>query len=274
MNRKVTTLAAMALASATTAFSNTPLMLNPDFSDGFTQWVVGSNQFQPDWVAFVTAPDAYAFEDRIKPSGNGHTFESWDDGVSDVLENYMFVEFKAGTLGDPAFENEKFVEGDLIVFEGSASSVKVGADTSDLIVRAFIKYLGYTDVGAFQIYPEYTKYVDIGPGLENFRLESNFPINEALQVVQLGFEITNVYDGDNFVMDSATIYFENLAGYIEGAEEPMWNGYPLRPDGYVDTTPWMGFVYAGSSDAKWVWVVNLGKYAYIPDASGWVYIPK
>ena len=59
-----------------------------------------------------------------------------------------------------------------------------------------------------------------------------------------------------------------------GGGTETWNGYALRPDGYVDTTPWMGFIYAGNADAKWVWNVNLGKWIYVNDASGWVYIPK
>ena len=271
----------MVLASAATAFSNTPLMLNPDFSDGWTQWIVGSNKFQPDWVAFVNAPDAYAFEDRIKPSGTGHTFESWDDGESDKLENYMFIEFFAGTLGDPAFENDTFVEGDLIVFEGSASSEKIGADTSDLVARAFIKYLGYSDIGAFQVFPQYTKYVDIGSNLQEFRLESNFPIDEALQVVQLGFEITNYYDGDNFEMDMGTIYFENLAGYIEGDEQLFWKGYPVGPTGYIDTgTAFLGWLWVGSGSgiSNWLYSVNAGQWVYSqesyvnPNAFGWIYL--
>lgn len=73
--------------------------------------------------------------------------------------------------------------------------------------------------------------------------------------------------------NNETILVDNLQ--IFGATEPAgdtWRGYPVRPDGYVDTTPWMGWVYVGAD--PWIWVVNLGKYVYINDDSGWVYVPK
>ena len=59
--------------------------------------------------------------------------------------------------------------------------------------------------------------------------------------------------------------------------QPTWAGYPVRPDNYVDTTPWMGWVYVGSK--PYIWVVNLGKYIYAPeefisDSGGWTYIGK
>lgn len=61
-----------------------------------------------------------------------------------------------------------------------------------------------------------------------------------------------------------------IIGDFSGGE--TWMGYSVRPDGYVDTTPWMGWV---SVDAQpWIWVVNLNRYAYIVDESGWMFLPK
>lgn len=62
-----------------------------------------------------------------------------------------------------------------------------------------------------------------------------------------------------------------IIGDFSGGGE-TWMGYPVRPDGYADTTPWMGWVWVDTQ--PWIWVVDLDKYVYIDNDSGWVYAPK
>jgi hypothetical protein len=55
---------------------------------------------------------------------------------------------------------------------------------------------------------------------------------------------------------------------------PNWAGYLTGPEGYVDTTPWMGFLYV--EFAPFIWSVELGKWLFIEesavtDSGGWVY---
>jgi uncharacterized membrane protein len=55
----------------------------------------------------------------------------------------------------------------------------------------------------------------------------------------------------------------------------MWGQYPIQ-NRYVDTTPWMGWLYV--REAPWVWSVDLSGWLYVPIESaqagqGWVFIP-
>ena len=266
----------MGLLASSIVSANTTLLTNTEF-DGFDGWIAGSNKFLAgNWQAFVSAPDAYPFEDRVKPTGDGFTFYSWDDGTSDTLENYLFQEFFAGPAGSST--PSIFSTGDVIVFKGTASATRTGANTDDMVVRAFIKVLGYNELGwAFQIKQAYSAFQPIGANLEAFELSITFPdlaVDDSLQVVQLGFEITNSFDGT--AMDSGTIYFENLEGYVAGdGSGTTWAGYSVDENGWADTGSWMGWVNV--TNAPWIIVVNLGGYAYVPEASvtssgGWCYI--
>jgi hypothetical protein len=280
MYKKITTITTLALAVSSTAYANTQILTNTDFSDGFTGWIAGSNRFVGgDWVEFVQAPDAYAFEDRVISSGDGFIFKSWDDGVSDSLENYLFQEFGAGPAGSPT-EATLFETGDVIVFKGSASATRDGADTSDMVVRAFIKLLGYNEFGwEFQLKEENSAFHPVGSALEPFELSVTFPDlveDDSFQVIQLGFEISAAFDAANpgGVMDSGEIYFENIEGYIVGEEAATWAGYTLDGNGNADTGAWMGMVNA--THAPWIYSYLLKAYVYIPDTGvgmdgAWVY---
>jgi hypothetical protein len=281
MYKKITTITTLALAVSSTAFANTQILSNTDFSDGFTGWIAGSNKFVGGvWQEFVQAPDAYAFEDRVVPSGQGFIFKSWDDEVSDSLENYLFQEFGAGPAGSPTAAT-LFQTGDVIVFKGSASATRVGTDTSDMVVRAFIKLLGYNEFGwEFQLKEENSAFHPVGSALEPFELSVTFPDlveDDSFQVIQLGFEISVAFDSANpgNAMDSGEIYFENIQGYIVGEEEEVtWAGYVLDENGNADTGAWMGMVNA--THAPWIYSYLLGAYVYIPEdgvsaAGGWAF---
>lgn len=282
MKIKSTPLLGMALTVTTAAIANTPLLNNTDFSNGSEGWIAGANLIVGgEWQAFVTAPETFSFDDRITAEGDGFVFTPYDDNESDKIESYVFQEFTAGppTSGWPTI----FETDDVIVFKGSTSAVRTGTDTSDMVVRAFIKTLGYNELGwEFQTKAEYSDFHDIGSALEPFELSITYPditADDSLQVIQLGFEITTEFDGAN--MDTGEIYFENIEGYIEtetGSIFGSWAGYEIVNDqGDVDTGTWMGFVNV--SAAPYIYSYALGKYIYIDEASvleggAWVYVPQ
>jgi hypothetical protein len=70
-------------------------------------------------------------------------------------------------------------------------------------------------------------------------------------------------------IDLDTVSIETFAN----APEPtIWQGYTFDDEGWADTTSWLAWVNV--THDPWVWVLNLGKYIYIGDDSGWVYIPN
>jgi hypothetical protein len=265
-----------------TAYSNEILITNTDFSPGYKEdWIFGANVFGGGgtvYNGFLQAADgAFTYEEILSPTGSGFTMSSWDDEESDVIELYIFNEFLAGgpLSSDPATKPSRFVEGDVIKFKGSARATRSGADTSDMIVRAFIKTLGYGRY-AYDTMTAYTAFHNIGSTLQPFDLTVVYPgdtASEPFQVIQLGFEITTRYDGA--AMDSGTIYFENIEGYIEGGEAPTWAGYPVDENGFADTGAWMGMVHVAAD--PWIYVYDLASYVYIPtdsatESGAWTYV--
>lgn len=73
------------------------------------------------------------------------------------------------------------------------------------------------------------------------------------------------------------VQFDNLS--IAVAQAPTeWAGYPRRPDGYVDTTPFLGWIWV-SDATDYVWCINLNKYIYLPEefvseSGAWSYFPN
>lgn len=67
-------------------------------------------------------------------------------------------------------------------------------------------------------------------------------------------------------------YKGTAVALLGGSGGQTWNGYDVSPDGWVDTMDWMGMVNVTSD--PWIWSLDLGKYVYIVDGSGWVYVPN
>ncbi|MEX0332685.1 MAG: hypothetical protein AB3N64_14815 [Puniceicoccaceae bacterium] len=80
--------------------------------------------------------------------------------------------------------------------------------------------------------------------------------------------------GDYLIIENlgGSVGFKGMAVAILESETPDWHGYSVDPEGWADTTPWLGWVNVTFD--PWIWVVNLGSYNYIGDNSGWVYVPK
>jgi len=277
---KITTLVTASLAFATVASANTPVLTNTDFSNGYEGWIAGSNLFVGgQWQAFVSAPDAYSYESRISPQGDGFSFQSWDDEVSDMLENFLFQEFGAGPVGSPT-ANQLFSTGDVIVFKGKASATVSGADTSDVVARAFIKMLGYNELGwEFQVKEPNSAFQPLTSELVEFELRVTFPdlvADDSFQVIQFGFEATTSYDTSAGAMDSATVYFEDIEAYIEG-DGPTWAGWSVDENGWANTEGWLGWVNV--SAAPWIQILSFDGYGFVQESSvgdsgAWIYLLK
>ena len=91
-------------------------------------------------------------------------------------------------------------------------------------------------------------------------------------VAEIAFTLESTDNGAWGMNTPAYIAVDNL---VLGST-PTWGGYDLRPDGYADTGDFLGWVYPAG---EWVYLVNLGKYIYLPESqifSGgvWAYLPK
>ncbi len=268
MNKRIRNLTLAGLFCAAAAQANIPLLVDPDDFSADGNWFAGANQFQPatTWIGFATLE----VPDRVTVDGDSFTFSSWDDETSDRIESFLFQEFDAGPAESP-WPNEIFETGDVIVFRGEASATRTGNDPSNMIVRAFVKMLGYNEMGwEFQTKPNHTEFHNIGPANEAFELSVTFPDLEAddsFQVLQVGFEITTEFDGAD--MDSGTITFRNIEAFIEreGNGEPVpevyYAGILVDADGNVDTGEFLGVLHVAHE--PWVYVFDLARWVYMPD---------
>lgn len=282
MKKLLSILTSVGLFAVVGAQANTPLLVNPtDFSNN-GDWIVGANQFVAgNWAAFATLDVV----DRVSVSGNTFTFSSWDDGTSDMIETFLYQEFHAGPSSSP-WPNTLFSAGDEIVFTGEASATRVGNNPSNMIVRAFIKMLGYNELGwEFQTKTAQSDFHPVGSSLEPFDLRVTFPdldVDDSFQVLQVGFEITTQFDGSD--MDSGTITFTNFESYIVGDgngnggdpdPEETFGGLVIDANGNVDTGEFMGLIHA--AHAPWVYVYDLERWIFMPDpgagfAGAWAYV--
>lgn len=72
-------------------------------------------------------------------------------------------------------------------------------------------------------------------------------------------------------IDDARIYDVALSPELIASEFGFWKGYPVDGNGWVDTGPWLGWVYPGN--APWIWVRTARQYVYLDD-TGWIYWPR
>ena len=66
------------------------------------------------------------------------------------------------------------------------------------------------------------------------------------------------------------------ASGVAGEPTATWAGYESLTDGWVDTTPWLGWINVSQGD--YVWCISLSKYIYLPesfvgDSGAWTYFP-
>jgi hypothetical protein len=116
----------------------------------------------------------------------------------------------------------------------------------------------------------------VSPGLADVFIDGNLTTDEGNGIVStftyagfIAFQSNTtpmIFQMDNF---SVTEVIEDTT--------PKWAGYPIGPQGWVDTTPWMGWINIGPGD--YVWSVAFSKYIYLPEgmvtgSGAWSYIAK
>jgi hypothetical protein len=95
--------------------------------------------------------------------------------------------------------------------------------------------------------------------------ENVSPVNGSITVqFEQGVELLGLPNGHLSVME--------ISGNIDGVGEATWLGYPVDESGWADTGSFLGNVYV--THQPWIWIANLERYAYIPNDSGWVYVPR
>jgi hypothetical protein len=60
--------------------------------------------------------------------------------------------------------------------------------------------------------------------------------------------------------------------YVAPATSNGWYGYSVDEQGWADTETWLGWVNVTSD--PYIWTLDLSKYIYVGDDSGWAYVPK
>ena len=131
-------------------------------------------------------------------------------------------------------------------------------------------------------------HVDAGEYYVNFGEESvSAQIDGANNLFRVWMKVNNVDAGlqesIRFKTTTGVGSKISVAGSFEaGAADPTWAGYPIRPDGYVDTTPFLGWIWVGDpmAPSDWIWSVSLSNYVYMPESlvnpesGGWAYVPR
>lgn len=85
-----------------------------------------------------------------------------------------------------------------------------------------------------------------------------------------GYNLGDIWLIDNIYLDSSG---KNLDGAPSG--DDSWAGFALTETGWANTEGFLGWV---SPFGDWVYVQNLGKYVYLPEASviasgAWIFVP-
>jgi beta-glucanase (GH16 family) len=270
-------------------------LLNPDTDgDGFSDFEevsAGSNPLRSGSVPgsrnILGNPD---FEDeKIGPWGANSAFlnqdgeflrnygGTWNDAydISAILEygpdisggffmpfliyggRYPFLQHVL-SQGFPVDELD-FAPGDLLTFRGVASA---GKAHPDVVTEAVIFVIDRNEGRLPQ-----SATVSIGPDPEDFEVSAVLEISDV-KWVNIGFRIINMnYDG-------GWISFSNLEATLN--EKVLWGPWEINA-GYVDTSPWMGWLWVEKD--PWIWSFSLNHWLYCPGenvtgSGAWVYVPK
>lgn len=98
-------------------------------------------------------------------------------------------------------------------------------------------------------------------------------------------DLVILFSGMSALGNEQSVYLDNVRVVVEGTvitPDPTWAGYPIRPDGYVDTTPFLGWIWVGDpmAPSDWIWSVSLSNFVYMPESlvnpesGAWAYVPR
>jgi hypothetical protein len=115
-------------------------------------------------------------------------------------------------------------------------------------------------------------------GYANFRNGTT----DSLSVLSMGGSAGNPASPNG----ADVLFWDDISVYVgaEMLETPnfdgggeTWAGFPVRPDGWVDTGSWLGWVEVSAK--PWIWINGLNSFVYMDEATvstsgAWAYVLK
>ncbi|MEX0325799.1 MAG: family 16 glycosylhydrolase [Puniceicoccaceae bacterium] len=230
---------------------------NPGFAgEQFAPWGANTTLLGQDGQYlsnFGTWNFAYAMTDVLPEYGSGGSlfmpflYNGRAAGIEHVLSQGFFV------------DELDLAPGDLLTFRGKASA---GKEVPEILTEAVI-FIIDRNWGRL---PQ-SVAIPIGPDTEEFEVRAILETGDVM-LVDIGFRILT------FSGPESWIRFSNLEATLN--EPTSWGPWEIH-SGYVDSSPWMGWLWVKND--PWVWSVDLSKWLYCPgqgvtESGGWVYVPK
>jgi hypothetical protein len=266
-------------------------VVNPD-ENGNNWNSVGPGNFFPDLVdktgsvtslAFGPDTDVMNTDSYNGPAGN--TDPNGDFAIGDGMlpEDSEFDPLALGDLGaDEAVYD--YIVGNLDNGDG-----RFQIQGLDPAVSYTLKFYGakkYMDIATdgltrYNVYddPDYTNLVgtvDLGVG--GIGAEHNQNLVGTISDISPAEDVGIFYIEFGDTISGLPGYLNCMSVTYEEVVSDTWAGYPIGPDGYVNTGAFMGWLWV-SADHDFVWSVDLGKYIYLPESlvtgsGSWSYIPR
>ncbi|MEX0324572.1 MAG: hypothetical protein AB3N33_00650 [Puniceicoccaceae bacterium] len=180
--------------------------------------------------------------EKVEGTDNGRFWLAELSGYDDSGSNYVQIDGTWGGWGNAA--NVPFIAagGATVNYLQANTAGNEGSENGQAVEGETLE--GVTTANTNIITFTYTAGTDIGFAIGTYN---------------------NAFAIDNFVID------------VKPAGPTTWAGYDIVQDGYVDTTPWLGWIWV-TPDSPWVWSLSLTKYLYLPEefvgeSGAWMYIP-
>lgn len=213
------------------------------------------------WVATLTLKGWELVSDAnstiqvgFTDSTNAHTIVKIMNGANQLrLGGVSFV----GNFGNDSHSSSAFGSDGLLRdrYNGSATAPLI--DGAPSITGSSVIHLRATvDLDAYTYEIAYA--VDGG---DFFVVETDVYTSD---IQKLRVVTANIGAGDIFLVEKITVTGT-------GTEPtPLWNGYEVDENGWVDTGAWLGLVNV--TNDPWIWNESISGYMYMPNDSGWAYV--
>jgi hypothetical protein len=149
--------------------------------------------------------------------------------------------------------------------------------TATLIFNGDVADLQYATTGLTNT-KELDGFGTVASGKADVFLDGNLITNDANGIVgQYTHAGIALFFSSSLPTTNQIVQYDNfsLTEVVQNTT-PKWAGYPVDPSGWVDTTPWLGWINV--AQGSYVWSVSFAKYIYLPEAwvgssGAWTYIP-
>ncbi|NDV62795.1 hypothetical protein G0Q06_10065 [Puniceicoccales bacterium CK1056] len=266
-------------------------VINPD--ENGNDWnSVGPGNFFPDLVdktgavtSLAFGPDAPAMNTDSYNGPAGNTDPNGDFAIGDgqLPEDSEYDAFALGDLGaDEAVYD--YIVGRLDTGDG-----RFQIQGLDPAVSYTLKFYGgkkYMDIATdgitrYNVYddPDYTNLVgtvDLSVG--GIGAEHNQNLVGTISGISPAEDVGIFYIEFGDSISGLPGYLNCMSVSFDEVIADTWAGYPIGPDGYVNTGSFLGWIYVrGTGD--FIWSVDQGKYIYLPEAlvsgsGAWSYTPR